>query len=356
MNQNAKDITKAGCGCLGVLFLIPLTLFLLFSGTYGQLALLLMGIFWWLIKRNKKVKQKETLKGQVAKYYKRVEKRCEMLNESKSKFDKNSDPHKIKQYKDITMEIYNLPQHRVAVRIRTWDGEVQGKYDSLDSEAENLASDALTRGFQKIAKEINEKHKRLNNLAKDVGLNNFYFGINEAKKAIDVVRSWLPPKEEYLAEREKEVRKKENIHFLAKAYQQRKNSSSFKKNLALIDNLFNLTPTEFEQWVKEHIFEKEGWRVSETKKTGDGGIDLILWKNNEKSIAQCKRFRKTVGEPLVRDFYGTMMSEGVSRGYFVTTGLFSLPALKFAEDKPIEMIDRRILAQKYAIASIQHKQ
>jgi len=40
------------------------------------------------------------------------------------------------------------------------------------------------------------------------------------------------------------------------------------------------------------------------------------------------------------------MSEGVSRGYFVTTGLFSLAALKFADNKPIEMIDRRVLAEK----------
>jgi len=111
--------------------------------------------------------------------------------------------------------------------------------------------------------------------------------------------------------------------------------------------LLKLTPTEFEKWVKIHIFEKEGWHVTETKITGDGGIDLFLNRKDEHSIAQCKRYQKTVGEPPIRDFYGTMISEGVSRGYFVTTGLFSLPALKFAENKPIEMIDRRVLAQKY---------
>ena len=122
---------------------------------------------------------------------------------------------------------------------------------------------------------------------------------------------------------------------------------TLKKNLRQVDDLFDLTPVEFEKWVKRNIFEKKDWEVTETKATGDGGIDLILNRQDEHSIAQCKRFKKTVGEPLIRDFYGVMISEGVSKGYFVTTGLFSLSALKFAEGKPIEMIDRRVLAQKY---------
>lgn len=152
--------------------------------------------------------------------------------------------------------------------------------------------------------------------------------------------------EEYIAERERRLRKKEQNYMLAKAYRQRRKISDFKRNLITVDNLLKLTPVEFEKWVKANIFEKEGWTVAETKTTGDGGIDLILTKNGERSIAQCKRYRNTVGEPLLRDFYGTIMGEGVSRGFFITTGLFSLSALKFVEDKPISLIDRRILTQK----------
>jgi len=148
-----------------------------------------------------------------------------------------------------------------------------------------------------------------------------------------------------VAEKERDLRKKEDNQYLAKSYVQRHNLSSYKKKLSIVDDLFKLTPVEFEKWVKTNIFEKNGWKVSETRITGDGGIDLVLWKNKEKSIAQCKRFRGTVGEPLLRDFYGAMISEGVSKGYFVTTGLFSLSALKFAENKPIELIDRRILTK-----------
>lgn len=153
--------------------------------------------------------------------------------------------------------------------------------------------------------------------------------------------------ESYLADLEKKERKREQQRYLAKSYKKRVDTSVFRRNLTSLEDLYGLTPVEFEQWVKRNVFEYEGWDVSETSLTADGGIDLVLVRDGEHSIAQCKRFRKTVGEPLLRDFYGTMMSEGVSKGYFVTTGLFSLPAMRFAEDKPIELIDRRILAQKY---------
>lgn len=159
-------------------------------------------------------------------------------------------------------------------------------------------------------------------------------------------REGYPSEEECLAQKEIELRKKENIYFLSKAYKQRKNITTFRQNLSTIDGLLKLSPVDFERWVKVNIFEKEGWTVAETKTTGDGGIDLVLTKNGEHSIAQCKRFRNTVGEPLLRDFYGAMMSEGVSKGFFITTGLFSLSALKFSEQKPIVLIDRRILAQR----------
>jgi len=151
---------------------------------------------------------------------------------------------------------------------------------------------------------------------------------------------------EYLAEKERRIRKREQDVLLAKSYKLRQRRSTLKANLITIDRLMELTPIEFEKWVKQNVFEKDGWGVEETRTTGDGGIDLVLSRNGEHSIAQCKRFRNTVGEPALRDFYGTMMSEGVSRGYFVTTGLFSLSAQKFAQDKPIVMIDRRLLAQK----------
>ena len=42
----------------------------------------------------------------------------------------------------------------------------------------------------------------------------------------------------------------------------------------------------------------------------------------------------------VRDFYGALVDHLANgKGYFITTNIFTLEASKFAEDKPIELID-----------------
>lgn len=159
--------------------------------------------------------------------------------------------------------------------------------------------------------------------------------------------------DEYLAELERKEREAENRLVenkrLANSYKNRKNQKEFVESLVKADDLINLTPIEFEKWVMNNIFSKEGWVCMETKVTGDGGVDIELQMGDEHSIVQCKRYRDTVGEPALRDFYGTMISKGVSRGYFVTTGLFSKAALNFADNKPIYLIDRRLIAQKYIV-------
>lgn len=232
---------------------------------------------------------------------KRITKFKRIKEEFKERLKKNSEPDEIENYRECKIKIYNLSEKNQAFKIINWD---------------------------------------------NITLNAPYFTIRAAKNAIGNLYPSELTKEEYLAEKEKKLRKQEQDAFLARAYQQRQKISTLKSNLTTIDDLFNLTPIEFEKWVRLHIFEKEGWSVTETKATGDGGIDLALNRKGEHSIAQCKRYRNTVGEPLLRDFYGTMMSEGVSKGYFVTTGLFSLSALKFAENKPIILIDRRLLAKR----------
>jgi restriction system protein len=43
---------------------------------------------------------------------------------------------------------------------------------------------------------------------------------------------------------------------------------------------------------------------------------------------------------MLRDFYGAMNANlNYEAGYFITTGIFTLDAKQFAEDKPIELID-----------------
>jgi restriction system protein len=53
----------------------------------------------------------------------------------------------------------------------------------------------------------------------------------------------------------------------------------------------------------------------------------------------------------VRDFYGAMADRGANaKGFFITTNVFTLEAEKFAEGKPLELIDGVRLTQYIEMA------
>lgn len=59
-------------------------------------------------------------------------------------------------------------------------------------------------------------------------------------------------------------------------------------------------------------FRMQGYRVVETGGNGpDGGIDLILRKDREKYLVQCKQWKAfSVVVPVVRELYGVMAAKG----------------------------------------------
>ncbi len=103
--------------------------------------------------------------------------------------------------------------------------------------------------------------------------------------------------------------------------------------------MLQLNPIEFENFVGYLFQESENWRVQTTKASGDGGIDLLLFKNGQMAVVQCKRYQKNVAASHVRDLYGTMMSQEASHAYIVTTGTISGPSREWSKDKPITLID-----------------
>ncbi|MFZ5905298.1 MAG: restriction endonuclease [Chloroflexota bacterium] len=101
----------------------------------------------------------------------------------------------------------------------------------------------------------------------------------------------------------------------------------------------DVSPTEFEQATGE-LFRQKGFEVTHSGKTGDGGVDLTMTKGGLKFIAQCKRYTtEPIGEPILRDFYGALVHQRADHGYFVTTSRFTKPAIDFAKNKPITLVD-----------------
>lgn len=107
-----------------------------------------------------------------------------------------------------------------------------------------------------------------------------------------------------------------------------------------------LDPIEFEQFVGS-VFEQFGYTASMTPRSGDGGVDLYIKKGDKKGIVQCKRHNSTntVGEPTIRDLYGTMMHQEADIVFLVTSGKISAKAYKFAEGKAIKLIDGQKLSE-----------
>ncbi|MFA4942784.1 MAG: restriction endonuclease [Patescibacteria group bacterium] len=108
----------------------------------------------------------------------------------------------------------------------------------------------------------------------------------------------------------------------------------------LLNSLRNLKPSDFENYIA-YLFNKLGFSTELVGGSYDGGVDVIAVKDNIKYYIQCKKFitsQVSVGD--VRNFYGALVDHLANgKGYFITTNKFTLEAERFAEDKPIELID-----------------
>jgi Holliday junction resolvasome RuvABC ATP-dependent DNA helicase subunit len=110
----------------------------------------------------------------------------------------------------------------------------------------------------------------------------------------------------------------------------------------LARSLCSMTAIAFKEFTVS-LFREMGYTVEITPGTSDNGIDLLLRKNNQLIAVQCKQWSAPVGEPVVRDFYGVLMSSGAHSGYIVTTSTFTSHAYSFAEGKPIQLVDLEAL-------------
>ena len=104
----------------------------------------------------------------------------------------------------------------------------------------------------------------------------------------------------------------------------------------ILEKLKIISPVEFERVVKD-LFHSLGYPNSKVMgRTGDGGIDVISTRNTENGvirvIAQCKRYKGTVGVEIARALMGVIASgDKIEKGYLVTTGEFTRECTAFCE-------------------------
>jgi restriction system protein len=113
-----------------------------------------------------------------------------------------------------------------------------------------------------------------------------------------------------------------------------------------LDDIRALPWRQFESIVGE-AFRRRGYLVVENAVDGpDGGIDLVLRRDGEKFVVQCKQWRQwIVRVGPVRELAGVMAAAKVAGGFFVTSGRYTEEATRFASSVNIELIDGDALAE-----------
>ena len=126
----------------------------------------------------------------------------------------------------------------------------------------------------------------------------------------------------------------------------------------LLDVLLAMEPSGFERLCQRLLRESGFTRVEITGRSGDGGIDglgvLRLNLLSFRVLFQCKKWKSSVGAPVVRDFRGAMMGRA-DKGLLITTGNYTADARREATRDgapPIDLIDGDALCDLLKTAKI----
>ena len=102
---------------------------------------------------------------------------------------------------------------------------------------------------------------------------------------------------------------------------------------------YSLNGYEFEKSLSE-VYKANGYKTCVTSKSGDGGVDIVVWnKDTTKIYIQCKAFKGKAGVAIVRELYGVMVNDKVEQGIVACLGGFTSGAQEFAKNKNISLID-----------------
>lgn len=107
-----------------------------------------------------------------------------------------------------------------------------------------------------------------------------------------------------------------------------------------IVNFFSEKPTDFEKFCA-NLFRKMGYTAELTPPTNDGGYDILLTKENQKTIVECKCYQPkyNIGRPAIQKLVGANQITAADKMIFITTSDFSSGALTYAKKTGVDLIN-----------------
>jgi restriction system protein len=85
--------------------------------------------------------------------------------------------------------------------------------------------------------------------------------------------------------------------------------------------------------------------VDDPKGGGADGVDIRLYKAGRLTLVQSKYWRDDITEPMISALFDAMTAEKAAAGIVVTTAEFTPEARRFAQGKPITLIDGPALGE-----------
>lgn len=95
---------------------------------------------------------------------------------------------------------------------------------------------------------------------------------------------------------------------------------------------WHLDGWQFEEEVAT-VFRRKGFKVKITKKTGDGGVDIVLSKHGENIAVQCKHYSSPVRPEPVRALWGCLTDFEATKAVLVASSGVTKVAKDFIDSK-----------------------
>lgn len=113
-------------------------------------------------------------------------------------------------------------------------------------------------------------------------------------------------------------------------------------------SISTMSAAEFERLITT-LLSSLGLEAERTRGSWDGGIDCVAHDPRPivggRVLVQAKRYKEVVAASAVRDLYGTLVSQGASKGILMTSGRFGPTSFDFARGKPLELVDGTALRE-----------
>ncbi len=323
----------------------------------------------------------------------RLEKELELINK------KNIELSKEKIKREVEIEEKKKAQQELKRKYQEEVRKAKQKYsgDELDRELQEIGKDfkeskeTINKGIEKsiqkerelskASQEVEKEKKKISEKEKD--LDKIIIDDSEQLKLVKskTLTPRIPPKnyKEFLENFSKNIKNcesyldfvkeyikifrkdSENLKYLAKYLQEKEKTENYDFVYDIIKKFYNeeikkLTPDlisdlkeidsmsgdEFEEYL-EVMFETIGYEATKTKRSRDGGVDLILKKDDKITLIQAKRYKitETISVDAVRAVFSKKDKYKAERLVVLTTAMkFSVDARKEAKEMGVELWGR----------------